>query len=33
MMLRTAYQDLSNIEQNIDEKILQTIFSRFCIGK
>jgi len=33
MMLRTACQDLSNIKQNIDEKILQTIFSRFCIGK
>jgi tRNA modification GTPase len=33
MMLRTAYQELSNIEQNIDEKILENIFSRFCIGK
>ena len=33
MMLRAAYQDLSNIEQNIDEKILENIFSRFCIGK
>jgi tRNA modification GTPase len=33
MMLREAYQELSNIEQNIDEKILENIFSRFCIGK
>jgi tRNA modification GTPase len=34
MMLRAAYQALSTIEQqNIDEQILQRIFSRFCIGK
>jgi tRNA modification GTPase len=33
MMLRAAYQELSNIEQNIDEKILENIFNRFCIGK
>ncbi len=34
MMLRTAHNQLSNIEQhNIDEQILDRIFSRFCIGK
>jgi tRNA modification GTPase len=34
MMLQAAYQALSTIEQqNIDEQILQRIFSRFCIGK
>jgi tRNA modification GTPase len=37
MMLRTAYQAVSNIEQpataHIDEQILGQIFSRFCIGK
>ena len=34
MMLRTAYDQLSNIEQhNIDEQVLDLIFSRFCIGK
>ena len=34
MMLRAAYQSLSTIEQEtIDEKILERIFSRFCIGK
>jgi tRNA modification GTPase len=34
MMLRTAYNQLSDIEQhNIDEQILDRIFSRFCIGK
>jgi tRNA modification GTPase len=34
MMLRTAYNQLSNIEQhNVDEQILDRIFSRFCIGK
>jgi tRNA modification GTPase len=34
MMLRTAYNQLSNIEQhNIDEQVLDRIFSRFCIGK
>jgi tRNA modification GTPase len=34
MMLRTAYNQLTNIEQhNIDEQVLDRIFSRFCIGK
>jgi tRNA modification GTPase len=37
MMLRTAYQTVSDIEQpgtaHIDEQILGQIFSRFCIGK
>ena len=34
MMLRTAHQAISNIEQEtIDEQILERIFSRFCIGK
>jgi tRNA modification GTPase len=34
MMLRAAYQAISNIErQNIDEQILDAIFSRFCVGK
>ncbi|MGA2070035.1 MAG: tRNA uridine-5-carboxymethylaminomethyl(34) synthesis GTPase MnmE [Sedimentisphaerales bacterium] len=34
MMLRTAYNQLSGIEQhNIDEQVLDRIFSRFCIGK
>lgn len=34
MGLRTAYQWISNIQQhNIDERILDNIFSRFCIGK
>jgi tRNA modification GTPase len=34
MMLRAAYQAISSIEQqNIDERILDNIFSRFCIGK
>jgi tRNA modification GTPase len=34
MMLRTAYNQLSDIEQhNIDEQILDRIFSRFCLGK
>jgi tRNA U34 5-carboxymethylaminomethyl modifying GTPase MnmE/TrmE len=34
MMLRAAYQDISNIsQQHIDEQILERIFSRFCIGK
>jgi tRNA modification GTPase len=34
MLLRTAHNQLSNIEQqNIDEQILDRIFSRFCIGK
>jgi len=34
MMLRAAYQAISDIEQqNIDERILDNIFSRFCVGK
>jgi tRNA modification GTPase len=34
MMLRTAYQGISSIEQqHVDERILDNIFSRFCIGK
>ena len=37
MMLRAAYQAISNIEQSsmsgVDEQILEQIFSRFCIGK
>ena len=34
MMLRAAYQTVSDIEQqNIDEQVLDNIFSRFCIGK
>jgi tRNA modification GTPase len=34
MLLRTAYQAVSNIQQkNLDEHILDNIFSRFCIGK
>jgi len=34
MLMRSAYQSLSDIEQQpIDEQILEGIFSRFCIGK
>ncbi|MBN1392179.1 MAG: GTP-binding protein [Sedimentisphaerales bacterium] len=33
MLIRSAYQNISGIEQHVDEKILQRIFSRFCIGK
>jgi tRNA modification GTPase len=34
MLLRAAYQSISGIEQqHVDEKILDRIFSRFCIGK
>jgi tRNA modification GTPase len=34
MMLRTAYNQLSDIEQhNVDEQILDRIFSHFCVGK
>jgi len=34
MLLRAAYQGLSNIERaDVDERILKRIFSRFCIGK
>ncbi len=34
MMLRTAHRSLATIEQeSLDEKILDNIFNRFCIGK
>jgi tRNA modification GTPase len=34
MMLRAAYQGLSDIRrQNVDERILEGIFQKFCIGK
>lgn len=34
MYLRAAFKELSQIEQhNIDDQILEQIFSRFCIGK
>ncbi len=34
MMLRTAHNALSNIDQHtVDEQVLDRIFSRFCIGK
>jgi tRNA U34 5-carboxymethylaminomethyl modifying GTPase MnmE/TrmE len=34
MMLRTAHKSLGDIEQqNLDEQVLDRIFSRFCIGK
>ena len=34
MLLRAAYQSLANIEhEHVDEKILENIFSNFCIGK
>jgi tRNA U34 5-carboxymethylaminomethyl modifying GTPase MnmE/TrmE len=37
MMLRTAYQAISDIQQpaygRLDDEILERIFSRFCIGK
>lgn len=34
MLLRSALQTLSSFEaEHIDEQILETIFSRFCIGK
>jgi len=34
MLLRAAYQAISGIEQQqVDEQILDAIFSRFCIGK
>jgi tRNA modification GTPase len=34
MFLRSALQNLSSFEaEHIDEQILETIFSRFCIGK
>jgi tRNA modification GTPase len=34
MLIRSAYKSISDIEQQpIDEKILETIFSNFCVGK
>ena len=34
MMLRTAYENVGSIQQeNIDEQILENIFTNFCIGK
>ena len=34
VMLRAAYKGLGDIEhEHIDEKVLENIFSRFCIGK
>ena len=34
MMLRAAYQSVSDIEQqHVDEQILERIFQHFCIGK
>jgi tRNA U34 5-carboxymethylaminomethyl modifying GTPase MnmE/TrmE len=34
MLLRTAYQSICDIERkHVDEQILETVFSRFCIGK
>jgi tRNA modification GTPase len=33
MLIRAAYQNISGIEQHLDEEILERIFSRFCIGK
>ncbi len=33
MELRAAYQALSQMEHHVDERILDRIFSQFCIGK
>ncbi len=33
MTLRATYQSLGRVEQHIDEQVLDTVFSRFCIGK
>jgi len=33
MTLRATYQSLGCVEQHVDEQVLATIFSKFCIGK
>jgi tRNA modification GTPase len=33
MMVRAAYETLGEAERPVDERVLDTIFSRFCIGK
>jgi len=33
MMVRAVYQTLCEAEQHVDDKVLDAIFSRFCIGK
>ena len=33
MMMRAAYQSLCETDRHVDEKVLDAIFSRFCIGK
>lgn len=33
MTLRAAIQSLGQVEQHIDEQVLDSIFSKFCIGK
>jgi tRNA modification GTPase len=33
MMVRAAYQTLSEVNHPVDEKVLDILFSRFCIGK
>ena len=33
MTLRATHQSLGQVEQHIDEQVLDSIFSRFCIGK
>ena len=33
MMLRAAYQALSDTGRPVDDEVLDTLFSRFCIGK
>jgi tRNA modification GTPase len=33
MTVRAAYQALSDTEHHVDEKVLDILFSRFCIGK
>ncbi|MCP4449946.1 MAG: hypothetical protein GY809_00675 [Planctomycetes bacterium] len=33
MTLRATYQSLGQVEQHVDEQVLDTVFSKFCIGK